>query len=111
MDGAYVTTVQADGVIISTPTGSTAYSMSAGGPMVSPGLPSIIVTPICPHTLSFRPVVLPDCCTVEVNMCCSPVNQRLKRACRFSLRRALREEALRSTVGVGSRWLQATGSM
>jgi len=70
VDGDKVTTVQADGIIISTPTGSTAYSMSAGGPMVSPGLPCIILTPICPHTLSFRPVVLPDSCVVEVRRLC-----------------------------------------
>ena len=55
-----VSTVLADALIISTATGSTAYSMSAGGPMVSPNTHCLIVTPVCPHTLSFRPLVLPD---------------------------------------------------
>ena len=55
-----VSTVLADALIISTATGSTAYSMSAGGPMVSPNTHCLIITPVCPHTLSFRPLVLPD---------------------------------------------------
>ena len=55
-----VSTVLADALIISTATGSTAYSMSAGGPMVSPNTHCIIVTPVCPHSLSFRPLILPD---------------------------------------------------
>ena len=67
-DGSLLTVAQADGLIIATPTGSTAYSLSAGGSLVHPGVNAISVTPVCPHTLSFRPILLPDsmCLKVEV---------------------------------------------
>ncbi|KAK9459886.1 ATP-NAD kinase-like domain-containing protein [Lipomyces oligophaga] len=65
-NGHLLTVVQADGLILSTPTGSTAYSLSAGGSLVHPEIPAISVTPICPHTLSFRPMLLPDSMLLKV---------------------------------------------
>ncbi|KAK9472394.1 ATP-NAD kinase-like domain-containing protein [Dipodascopsis tothii] len=67
-DNHLLTVVQADGLILSTPTGSTAYSLSAGGSLVHPEIPAISVTPICPHTLSFRPMLLPDSMLLRVTV-------------------------------------------
>jgi len=67
VDDGHLTTLRADGLIIATPTGSTAYSLSAGGPIVHPTLHCFVITPICPHTLSNRPIAVPD--NVVVTVC------------------------------------------
>lgn len=72
-DDAPLTVVQADGCIISTPTGSTAYSLSAGGSLVHPDIPAILLTPICAHTLNFRPMLLTDSMLLRV---CIPATSR-----------------------------------
>ena len=68
LDGVFVTTYICDGIIVSTPTGSTAYALSAGGPIVMPGTAALIVAVICPHTLSSRPLVVPDSTMVSIRV-------------------------------------------
>lgn len=66
INGKPVTTVRADGVIVSTPTGSTAYSLAAGGPVLEPTLEALTLTPICPHALTHRPLVVPDSSEIQI---------------------------------------------
>ncbi len=68
VDDQFVAVMRADGVIVSTPTGSTAYSLAAGGPILHPTLDAMILTPICPHTLTNRPVVLSDQVAIELTL-------------------------------------------
>lgn len=68
IDDEYLTTVQADGILCATPTGSTAYSLSAGGSILFPTVPALLFTPICPHSLSFRPVMFPDSSVITLSV-------------------------------------------
>jgi len=68
LDDEYLTSYWADGLIISTPTGSTGYSLSCGGPVITPGTPSIVLTPIAPHNLNARPVVIPDKTVIQLKV-------------------------------------------
>jgi NAD+ kinase len=68
VDGVYVNTHRGDGLIVATPTGSTAYALSCGGPIIQPNVNALVMVPICPHTLSDRPLVLPTTSTIEVSL-------------------------------------------
>jgi NAD+ kinase len=67
-DGHFVNSFRADGLIVSTPTGSTAYNLSAGGPVIYPSMNALVITPICPFTLSNRPIVVPDDALIELHL-------------------------------------------
>ncbi len=68
IDDKQISIPRADGLIVSTPTGSTAYSLSAGGPIIQPHIPAIIIAPICPHTLSFRPMVITSEAKIKIQL-------------------------------------------
>jgi|SRR5579862_719192 len=68
IDGAFVFNYKADGVIVATPTGSTAYSLAAGGPVMMPSVQSFVVTPVCPHALTHRPLVVTDSAEIELHV-------------------------------------------
>jgi NAD+ kinase len=68
LNNQFVNSFRADGLIVSTPTGSTAYNLSAGGPIVYPSMNAVVITPICPFTLSNRPIVVPDDSVIEVRL-------------------------------------------
>lgn len=68
VNGAFVANYKADGVIIATPTGSTAYSLAAGGPILTPNITAFVITPVAPHALTNRPLVVPDSVLIEVSM-------------------------------------------
>lgn len=69
IDKHFVNTQRADGIVVSTPTGSTAYSLSGGGPILHPGLDAVVLVPICPHTLSNRPIVVSNESRINISMC------------------------------------------
>jgi NAD+ kinase len=68
IDDHYLTTFSADGLIVATPTGSTAYSLAAGGPVIHPAVPGILITPICPFTLTNRPLIIPDSACIKIKL-------------------------------------------
>jgi NAD+ kinase len=68
LDDQFVNSFRADGLIVATPTGSTAYNLSAGGPIIFPSMNAVVITPICPFTLSNRPIVVPDDSLIEVRL-------------------------------------------
>lgn len=68
VDDAYLTTFKADGLIIASPTGSTAYNLAAGGPIVYPGLQCLVISPICPHMLTNRPIIVSDTSVIRIEV-------------------------------------------
>lgn len=98
LDGVYVNTFVADGVILATPNGSTAYSLAAGGPILSPGLEAMVLTPICPHTISNRPIVLMPHHKIEIEYLSDydPIDVRADGLDAFSLAKGQKVQISRS---------------
>ena len=86
-DGVFVTRVSGDGLIVATPSGSTAYSLAAGGPIVHPGMESMVLTPVCPHSLSFRPTILPAYVEVTLRVLSPTAHVSCDGRCAGELRR------------------------
>ncbi|KAK9447123.1 NAD kinase [Limtongia smithiae] len=80
VDDEHITTIEADGLVIATPTGSTAYSLSAGGSLVHPDIPGMLLSPICAHSLSFRPLIVPDNVVLRIGV---PYDARTSAWCSF----------------------------
>jgi NAD+ kinase len=104
VDGNHVGRYRADGLIVSTPTGSTAYSLAAGGPIVDPAINAFVITPICPHMLTNRPLVVPDTAKIEVDFSAAEepiyvtldgqIGAQLKTGDRVSIRKSANRVAL-----------------
>lgn len=77
IDGQFVYDLRADGIIVATPTGSTAYALSSNGPILQPNVPGIALVPVCPHTLSNRPITVSDRCVIEITLKKRAVGARL----------------------------------
>ena len=92
IQGQFVTNLRGDGLIVSTPTGSTAYSLSAGGPIINPAVEGLILTPVCPHTLTHRPLIVPLNAEIDVEIMAAEHRTRLIRFPESSYYDVLREK-------------------
>ena len=81
IDGRFVNSQRSDGLVVSTPTGSTAYALSGGGPLVQPGLDALVLVPLCPHTLSNRPLVVAGSSVIDIRVCGRTEAEHLRVTC------------------------------